>query len=237
MEKIKQLEKKLKFKFNDPWLLKNALVHRSWVNENRKSGLANNERLEFLGDAILGFWVTKKLFNLFPKLPEGSLTNIRASLVRTENLARKSKELGIDQALMLGKGEEQGGGRENISLLADVFESVLGAIFLDQGLAKTEKFLSRILLVELKKAGEKGDIKDAKTMLQETIQENNKITPRYQVLKEIGPEHHKIFHIGVYVGKNKLATGQGHSKKEAEEAAAAQGLTVLRKDSKIQRNA
>ncbi|MBL7078362.1 ribonuclease III [Candidatus Shapirobacteria bacterium] len=237
MEKAKELEKKLKIKFKDIRYLEKALIHRSWVNENRQKGIENNERLEFLGDAVLEFWTTKNLFHFFPKLPEGSLTNIRAALVRTENLALKSQELGINESLLLGRGEEQGGGGENPSLLADVFEAVLGAIFLDQGLVGAEKFLNRFFLADLKKLGGKGDIKDAKTLLQEKIQERQKITPRYQVLKETGPEHDKVFEVGAYVGKKRLATGSGHSKKEAEEKAAAQGLTALKKSSRIGQNA
>jgi len=233
MEKAKLLEKKLKIKFKDIKNLKKALVHRSWVNENRNKSLENNERLEFLGDAILEYWTTRNLFHFFPKLPEGSLTNIRAALVRTENLAKKSLELGINQFLLLGKGEEQGGGRENPSLLADVFEAVLGAIFIDQGLGRAEKFLDQVFLVELKKLGERGDIKDAKTSFQEKIQEKQKTTPRYQVISESGPEHDKMFKVGVYVNKQKIATGSGHSKKEAEEAAAAQGLTRVKNQATI----
>ncbi len=233
MEKAKQLEKRLKVKFKDIRNLEKALIHRSWVNENRKKGLESNERLEFLGDAILEFWTTRNLYHFFPKLPEGSLTNIRAALVRTENLALKSQELEINQALLLGKGEEQAGGGNNPSLLADVLEAVLGAIFLDQGLAGAENFLNRFFLTDLKRLGEKGDIKDAKTLLQEKIQERQKVTPRYQVLKETGPEHNKVFEVGVYVGKRKLATGSGRSKKEAEEVAAGQGLTQYKKQATI----
>ncbi|MFH1601365.1 MAG: ribonuclease III [Candidatus Shapirobacteria bacterium] len=233
MEKIEKLEKKLKVKFINPGLLKKALVHRSWVNENLGKVKESNERLEFLGDAVLEYWTTKNLFQFFPKLPEGSLTNIRAALVRTENLAVKSLDLTIDRALFLGKGEEQGGGRENVSLLADAFEAVLGAVYLDQGLAQTEKFLNRIFLKDLQKLGKKGDIKDAKTLLQELTQEKKKITPDYRVIKEYGPEHDKTFEVGVYLGKKKIASAPGHSKKEAQEASAAKALTVLKKKDKI----
>ncbi len=233
MEKAKELEKKIKIKFKDLANLHKALVHRSWVNEHRGQDLENNERLEFLGDAILEYWTTRNLFHFFPKLPEGSLTNIRAALVRTENLARKSLELGIDQCLLLGKGEEQGEGRKNPSLLADVFEAVLGAIFLDQGLKEAERFLDQVFLAELKELGSRGDIKDAKTTLQEKIQEKQRITPRYKVLEETGPEHDKVFQVGVYAAGEKLAVGSGHSKKEAEEAAAAKGLTHLQKKATI----
>jgi len=228
-----QLEKTLKVKFRNGKILQKALTHRSWVNEHKNLDPENNERLEFLGDAILEFWVTKTLFALFPKLPEGSLTNIRASLVCTENLAQKSKKLNLDKALLLGKGEEQGGGRDNLSLLADVFEAIIGGIFIDSGLKKTEAFLERNFLAKLRRLGKRGDVKDAKTLFQELTQEKNKITPNYQVISETGPEHKKVFRVGVFVKNKKIASGKGHSKKEAEEAAAQKALTSYSKTSKM----
>jgi len=231
----KQLEKRLKIKFRCLDNLKKALIHRSWVNEHKSLNPESNERLEFLGDAVLELWVTKTLFRLFPHLPEGSLTNIRASLVCTENLAQKSKRLGLDQALFLGRGEEQGGGRNNPSLLADVFEAVVGAIFTDGGLKKADAFLEKIFLKELVRAGKKGDIKDAKTLLQERVQEEKKNPPRYQIISESGPDHQKKFRVAVLVDRKRLAVGEGHSKKEAEEAAARKALTNYPKLSKIQR--
>jgi len=234
MKNKNQLEKILKVNFRKATFLKTALTHRSWVNEHKNLAPENNERLEFLGDAILEFWTTKTLISLFPALPEGSLTNIRAAIVRTENLAEKSRLLALDRFLLLGRGEEQGGGRKNPSLLADAFEAVIGAIFMDQGLEKAEAFLKKILLAEIKKAGKKGDIKDAKTILQEKAQERKKITPQYKVVSQAGPEHEKVFRVGVFVGKNKLAVGEGRSKKEAEETAAKKALTRYRKQSKIQ---
>jgi len=228
-----RLEKLLGVKFHSLEILNQALIHRSWINEHREEKKESNERLEFLGDAVLEFWVTKTLFFLFPHLPEGSLTNIRSHLVCTENLAKKSRRLSLHRYLLLGKGEEQEGGREKPTLLADAFEAVVGAIFVDQGIKQTEKFLAANFLGELKELGERGDVKDAKTLFQELTQKENKITPHYRVIKEEGPEHKKVFQVAVYVGEKKIATGKGRSKKEAEEEAAKKALTLTRKESKI----
>jgi len=231
---LETLQEKLKIKFKNPAVLQNALTHRSWVNEHKNLSPENNERLEFLGDAILEFWVTRNLFNEFPRLSEGVLTNIRASLVCTEALAEKSHILGISEFICLGKGEEQGGGRENPSLLADAFEAVIGAIFVDQGLTQIEKFLESLFAADLKRAGNRGDIKDAKTLLQEIAQEREKATPQYEVVEELGPEHLKKFRVAVLINGQKIATGEGRSKKEAEEHCAREALTLYAEKDKIQ---
>jgi len=229
---MKDLEKNLKVRFSNKELLKNALTHRSWLNENRNENLPSNERLEFLGDAVLEFWVTKELFTRFPQLPEGVLTNIRASLVCTENLFQKAKSIGLGKYVLLSRGEEKTGGRNNPSILADTFEAIVGAIFIDAGLEPVEKFLASVLLDELKARGGKGDIKDGKTRFQELAQATQKITPTYKILGERGPDHHKLFRVGAYLGKRKIAEGEGWSKQEAEEAAATKALTEIENEVK-----
>lgn len=225
---LKNLEKKLGVTFKDSNLLKKSLTHRSWINENSDRSKESNERLEFLGDAILEFWTTKKLFNYFPKLTEGALTNIRASLVCTDNLSEKSKELDLGKYLLLSRGEERNLGRENPSILADLFEAIIGAIYTDSGLIEVEKFLSRTLIEEIKIRGGAGDIKDAKTKFQEISQAKYKITPTYKILNETGPDHKKYFQVGTFLEDKKIAQGKGQSKRVAEEVAAQKALTIIK---------
>lgn len=233
-KELGSLQKTLGVKFNTPNLLIQALIHRSWLNENPDSSFReSNERLEFLGDAVLEFWVTQKLFLLFPKLPEGSLTNIRSAIVRTENLAQKAKKIGLNRHLLLSRGEEKNGGRENPSILADSFEAIIGAIFQDSGWPKTERFLNRLLGNDIKEMGELGDIKDAKTMLQELSQAKFKKTPTYKLINQSGPDHKKVFTSAVVIGNRKIAEGKGRSKQESEEKAAQKALTLLKKRIKI----
>ncbi len=226
---LAKLEETVGVKFINQDLLINSLIHRSWLNENRSQKFTSNERLEFLGDAVVELWATKNLFEKFPQLPEGSLTNIRAAVVRTESLAQKARDMNLGKYLFLSKGENEGGGRENDSLLADTFEAIVGAIFLDQGQKEAEKFLDKNLLFELKSWGEQGDIKDNKTILQETIQSTQKITPYYQIIEQKGPDHEKRFVVGVYFGNKQMAIGEGKSKREAEEEAAQRALTMVNK--------
>lgn len=225
---LTKLEKILNLKFKNKKILERALTHRSWINEHQEKNLLSNERLEFLGDAILEFWVTKNLFNLFPHLSEGVLTNVRASLVCTENLAKKAKKIKLGDFLYLSRGEEKNEGRKNPSVLADAFEAIIGAIFVDQKLAATEKFLGQVFLEEIKKKGSRGDIKDSKTKFQELAQSKFKITPTYRVLQQKGPDHHRFFKVGAFLNSKKTGEGTGWSKQEAEEAAAKKGLTLIK---------
>lgn len=225
---LEELEKKLGIEFENRSWLKKALIHRSYLNEAKKKELESNERLEFLGDAVLELWATERLFHHFPKLPEGTLTNIRAALVCTESLAQIAKKLSLGKYLYLSRGEDKNGGRENPSLLADTFEAVTGAIHLDQGWKTVVKFLDHHLLKKLLRLGKMGGIKDAKTRLQETVQAEKKITPHYQLIKEEGPDHNKVFTVAVYFGHKKITLGQGSSKREAEEAAAQKALTLIK---------
>jgi len=208
--------------FKDKDLFDQALTHRSWVNEH-KGERTSNERLEFLGDAILEFVVSEELFNQFPGKEEGYLTALRANLVNTVALARISGKLDIGSSLFLSKGEIDGGGRTNTSLLADTLEAIIGAIFVDRGITEAARFIKENLLNEVgKKASE--PLKDAKSMLQELVQSKGLTTPKYQVTEESGPDHDKKFVIEVIVNGEVWGTGEGKSKGEAEQEAARQVL-------------
>lgn len=223
----KNLEKILKIKFNNPQLLEEALTHRSFLNETKEE-IPSNERLEFLGDAVLELLVSGYLFNTFPQYPEGKLTNLRSAIVNTKTLATVAKKLKLGNYLRLSKGEEAGGGRENASLLADVFESVLGAIFIDQNLERADRFLKDELFPIVSDVIKNGSYHDFKSSLQEMSQEKYKVTPTYTVIKEEGPDHAKIFFSAVYIDKNKIGEGKGKSKQEAEQDAARAGLEHLK---------
>ncbi len=227
------LEKQLGFSFYNPSILRTAFTHRSWLNEHHQIKAVSNERLEFLGDAVLELWSSDRLFNLFPNYPEGQLTNIRSALVRGQSLAAAAKKLKLGTYLRLSRGEEKTGGRENTSLLENTFEALLGAIYSDHGIVFAFRFLDHHLLPKLKELGRQGNIKDAKTLFQEIAQEKMKITPTYQVLNSQGPEHQKLFISGVFLNERLIAKGQGHSKRQAEETAAKKALTIFRKQSKI----
>ena len=224
---LKQIEKIIKIKFKDDKLLFKAFTHRSYLNEHHNEKLSSNERLEFLGDSILQFWVSHTLFDLFPNLPEGVLTNMRTRLVRTETLALISEKLRLGDFLLLSKGEEKGGGRTNKALLANTFEALLGAIFFDKNLTAVERFLNELFkdYFEGLKAGE--ELKDAKSLLQEKIQVNVKSSPEYKVLAEEGPDHDKTFEVGVSSEGRMIGSGKGKSKQEAEENAARNALEKL----------
>jgi ribonuclease-3 len=213
----------LKKDFKNKGLLDQALTHRSWVNEH-KGVRTSNERLEFLGDAVLEFVVSKQLFAKFPDKEEGYLTALRSNLVNTGALAEIAKHLEIGSKLFLSKGEEDGGGRTNPSLLADTVEALIGAIFIDRGIASAEKFIKEALLPELeKKAAE--PLKDAKSRLQELVQGEGLPAPKYQVVEEAGPDHNKKFVVEVLVEGKPQGRGMGKSKGTAEQEAARQVLT------------
>lgn len=223
---LTQLEQNLGLSFKDKRLLTQALTHRSYLNEHPKIK-ESNERLEFLGDALLEAWVSKKLYYQFPQLPEGVLTDLRAAIVRTESLAQAAQKLRLGKFLLLSKGEEAGGGRENKSLLADTFEAVIGAIFCDQGNSGVDKFLKTTTLPKIKKIPI-SDLKDPKSLFQEIAQEKFKTTPTYKILKSTGPDHNKTFWAGVFLGEKQAGKGEGKSKQEAETEAARNALEKLR---------
>jgi ribonuclease-3 len=212
----------LKNIFLDKDLLTLALTHKSWVNEN-PGKRTSNERLEFLGDAILEFVVSKDIYEKFPKEEEGYLTALRANLVNTQNLAEIAKKLNIGMALFLSKGEEEGGGRENSSLLADTVEAIIGAIFLDQGLERVSEFIHVNLLVEIPEKL-KEPLKDPKSRLQEYVQAKGLSTPKYKLMEESGPDHSKKFVMEVIINGESWGRGMGKSKSIAEQEAAEAGL-------------
>jgi ribonuclease-3 len=213
---------KLQKIFKNKKLLELALTHKSWVNEHFQER-ESNERLEFLGDAILEFIISKELYKRFPKKEEGYLTALRANLVNTTNLAELAIKLKIGNSLFLSKGEEEGGGRKNTSLLADTVEAIIGALFLDGGLETAEKFIKENLIAEIPTKINK-PLKDAKSRLQEYVQSQGLPAPKYAVIKQSGPDHSKEFIIEVFVDGQSWGKGTGKSKSLAEQEAAKAGL-------------
>jgi len=213
-------------------LLETALTHRSALNEptSGTSSTVSNERLEFLGDAVLEVVVTRYLFEQFPKEPEGTLTAFRSALVRTETLASLAQEFELGARLYMSHGEEASGGRTNLSLLANTFEAVIGALYLDQGLEAVVKFVQENLLVKLPEIQSKKLYKDAKSLLQETVQALGQPTPEYDVLTAQGMDHAKTFTVVVRVGRQVFGQGQGPSKQAAQQEAASQALAVFEKN-------
>ncbi|HUW72209.1 MAG TPA: ribonuclease III [Candidatus Humimicrobiaceae bacterium] len=224
MKDFSRLEKKLGVKFKNKDLLIQAFCHRSYINENPDFYLSHNERLEFLGDAVLELVVTQYLYKKYPKKAEGELTNWRASLVNAKILAEVSKNLGFNDFLLLSRGESKELGKARQYILANTFESFIGAMYLDQGIDTCQKFIEKNLIKELPRIIEKGLFKDTKSHFQEEAQESKGITPTYKVLEEWGPDHAKHFIIGVFLDKTLIAKGDGSSKQEAELEAAKNAL-------------
>jgi ribonuclease III len=220
------LEKKLGINFKNKDLLTQAFTHRSYLNENPKFILNHNERLEFLGDAVIELIVTEHLYKEYPLKPEGELTNWRAALVNAKMLSSLAEELGYNDFLLLSRGEAKEEGKARMYILANTFEAVIGALFLDSGYEVCDKFIIKYLMVKLADIVEDGSYKDAKSLFQERAQEKVSITPSYKVMKEWGPDHEKKFVVGVFLGEQLVAEGQGSSKQEAEELAAKLGLEV-----------
>ncbi len=218
------LEQKIGVVFKNKDFLKESLTHRSYLNENPKWGLPHNERLEFLGDAVLELASTEALFNRFPDLPEGDLTSIRAALVNYQMLAVVAKEINLDEFILLSRGEAKDTGKAREVILANAFEALLGAIYLDAGYAVSQKFVEKFVMNHLEEVMKNKLYKDPKSLFQEIIQEKMKITPEYKVLSEKGPDHAKIFTVGVYCGDKLTAQGEGSSKQEAEVEAARNAL-------------
>lgn len=215
----------IKEKFTDKQLFEQALTHRSWINEN--PGIRDmNERLEFLGDAVLEYIVSKELYERLPDKEEGFLTSLRANIVNTKNLALLAQKMNIGDEIFLSKGEDAGGGRKNASLLADTVEAILGAIYLDQGINKAEEFVINNLLDDLDKKLEE-PLKDPKSRLQERVQADGYQTPKYEVVKQEGPDHSKSFTIAVIVGGKQMAQGTGSSKALGEQQAALNALEKI----------
>ena len=223
---MQSLEIRLDYKFNDISLLKNALVHSSYANEVR-GNTHSNERLEFLGDSVLSIIVADHLFSNYPNMPEGELTKLRASLVCEKSLCVFSRELGLGEYLLLGKGEDKNGGRERDSILADAFEAVLAAIYIDGGMDAAKKHIFNTVLRDLERHTDENSFKDYKTVLQEIIQRNPEETVSYTLIDETGPDHDKIFTVEVHLNSNVIGRGCGKSKKQAEQMAAQQALELM----------
>jgi len=226
MKDFSILEKNLGLDFKNKDLLRQAFAHRSYLNENPDFKLDHNERLEFLGDAVMELIVTEHLYKDYPEKSEGELTNWRAALVNAKMLTQVADEIGFNDFLLLSKGEAKETGKARAYILANTFEALLGAIYLDAGYYATDEFLKKYLLPRLDRVIKTGSYKDAKSKFQEKSQEKEGITPSYKVLKESGPDHDKSFTVGVYLGENLIAEGAGSSKQEAEEEAAKNGLEV-----------
>lgn len=226
MKEFAKLEKKLGVNFKDKALLAQAFCHRSYLNENNKLDLEHNERLEFLGDAVLELVVTEFLYKHYPKRTEGELTSWRAALVNADSLAQSARALDFNDYLLLSRGEAKDAGKARSFILANTLEAFIGALYLDRGYDECSRFLKEYLLPKLPEIIRQGLFKDAKSRFQEEAQDKTGITPTYRVLEESGPDHAKHFVIGVYLQDSFVANGSGFSKQEAEEEAAKHALEI-----------
>src|SRR3989338_5101676 len=219
-------EKKIKIVFKDKELLKQAFTHRSYINENPRTALSHNERLEFLGDAVLELIVTDFLYKKYPKYTEGELTAVRSALVNAIIISEVAGDIGMNDYLLLSKGEAKDFGKARQYILANTYEAFIGAMYLDQGYDVVDKFVTRTLLPKTDEIVNKKLWRDAKSLVQEKAQEFVSVTPAYKVLSQSGPDHDKHFTVGIYFGKDLIAEGKGKSKQEAEQKAAEAALKV-----------
>lgn len=223
LKDLSKLEKKLGVKFNNQDLFAQALIHRSYINENPALEVDHNERLEFLGDAVLELVTTEYLYKSYQK-PEGDLTSWRAALVNAKALSEVADELGLNDFILLSRGEAKDNGRARKFILADALEALIGAIYLDQGIKEARAFIERNITKNLPEIIEEGAFRDAKSLFQEQAQDRAGVTPSYEVLNEWGPDHAKHFRVGVFLNSEKVAEGEGNSKQEAELEAAKAAL-------------
>ena len=223
---MQELEKKLNYTFHDQRLLREALNHSSYANEHHMGRLRSNERLEFLGDAVLELVSSEFLFHNNPKLPEGELTKTRASMVCEPSLAMCARDIGLGDYLLLGKGEEATGGRKRDSITSDAMEALIGAIYLDGGFTNAKEFIHHFILTDLE---DKKLFYDSKTILQEIVQANMTGNVSYELIDEQGPDHNKIFEVEARIGGKAWGRGKGSSKKSAEQQAAYEAILNLRK--------
>jgi len=225
---VAKLEDKIGIKIKKESLFKTAFIHKSYVNEHRDEGLEHNERLEFLGDAVLELAATNYLFIKCPNRPEGELTAFRSALVKGEHLAKVAQKLELGQHLFLSNGEERSGGRTKNYILANTVESLIGAIYIDSGFVVAEKFIQKFVLTNLDEIISKKLYIDAKSRFQEECQEKEGVTPHYELVSDEGPDHNKVFTMGAYIGEKKIAEGKGASKQKAEDSAAENALNQLK---------
>jgi ribonuclease-3 len=230
MTNITEAEAALKLTFINKALLQRALTHRSYLNENPDYPLEDNERLEFLGDAVLDFITGEYLYHHFPEMAEGRLTNLRSALVRTERLAQFATDLNLGDFLFLGRGEAESGGRERLAILCDAFEAVIGALYLDQGIEAARAFMCQMVEPALQEILDSDTDRDAKSRLQEMAQSYYRLTPTYRTIKEQGPDHAKEFTVEALIGQKSYGRGTGLSKQTAAQAAAEQALKVLERE-------
>ncbi|MBN8593674.1 MAG: ribonuclease III [Anaerolineae bacterium] len=225
---IHQIQTSIEYHFADPALLEQALTHRSYLNEySGVGGGADNERLEFLGDAVLDFLVGDMLFRRYPQMPEGDMTRLRAALVRTESLAELGADIQLGQALRMGRGEEASGGRTRITNVCAAFEALVGAMYLDGGINVVRDFISDRVDVMLEQVMAESRDKDARSLLQEWSQAEHNLTPAYRTISESGPDHRKEFVVAVLIGDKAVAHGTGKSKQAAAQSAAREALQLL----------
>lgn len=220
LTELTQLQKILKVSFKDTNILLTAITHRSYLNEHKEATWDHNERLEFLGDAVLELVVTDFLFSEYPDKPEGELTAIRAALVNTVSLCAAAEKLGVNQFLLMSKGEAKDVGRARQYILANVFEACIGAIYIDQGYDMSKQFIAERLFPKTEEIVRKKLWQDAKSRFQELSQEHASVTPTYETVGQSGPDHDRVFTVGVFLKREKIAEGVGRSKQEAEQEAA-----------------
>ncbi len=217
---LKEIQKNLKVRFNNLDLLLTSLSHKSFVNERQKDSIENNEKLEFLGDSVLGLIITEYLYNKYPDLNEGDMARIKSVVVSEDSLSAAGRRIGLNNYLRIGKGEELTGGRDKKALIADAFEAFLGAIYLDSKYSKVEGFVIELMADEIDLVVNERQGMDYKTLLQEFVQKKYKDCPKYRLISESGPEHDKTFNMEVIINDNVVAYGSGKTKKEAEKEAA-----------------
>ena len=226
MPDFKTFQTKISYIFRNKGLIEQAFTHRSYLNENRQSGREHNERLEFLGDAVLELVVTEFLYQKYPEKAEGELTAVRAALVNTQSISSAAVALGMNEYLLLSRGEAKDTGRARQIILANAFEALIGAIYLDAGYEPAAKFIASQLFDRADDIVANRLWQDSKSRFQEVAQEKTNITPSYQMLQQTGPDHDKRFVVGVFLNSEKIASGEGRSKQEAEQAAAEKGLQI-----------
>lgn len=224
---FKKIQESLKTTLKDEELFKTAFTHRSYLNEHNTYSNPSNERLEFLGDAVLQLLSSDFLFNKYPKSPEGDLTNFRSAIVCTPSLAMEAKKLGYGENLLLSNGEEATGGRDREYILANTFEAVLGALFKEKGIEYCKEFLQDSLFYKIDEVVENQQYKDAKSKFQEKSQEKFGVTPEYKVIESWGPDHDKTFKVGAFIGNKQWGLGEGRSKQKAEQQAAETALVAI----------